>query len=422
MIKNINMKFFVSSTKLIRMLIYLLAFSITFYNIGFSVGGIMINIPTISILILDIILILRGKFNRSDLIYISLFISWSLIGVIYRYPFWTYFPSLVFSLCLILPLSANWNNVRIDKSRILDYMILGAIFSMILIPFELYFRYEHLFGLVGNELWFSIDNASFCYYRPSALMLEPSHYVFVLTFIYILVDIFKERNIYCKYFLLYKYCYFFTLILSISLSGMVLFFIYIILKLLFRLSGHILYRKIIVIRKRQLVNFIMVLILIFILNAITNNFIGRITSKVAERVLVTKDVVLKQKAEGSSGLRSSFIWVSKIYVNGSPITSLLMGEGFSNYRYWLKNHTKQIGYDSGEAYNLYLILLLSVGIIGLIIFMMMVLVLSHVCLNSFSEMLFIFIFILSFFTHGYLMMYWVWFPLLFFRILKSNNV
>lgn len=111
------MRLTLSTDKSIIWLLYLLAFSLTFYNIGFSVGGIMINIPTISILILDIILILRGKFNRSDLIYISLFISWSLFGVIFRYPFWTYLPSLVFSLSLILPLGANWNNVRIEIGR-----------------------------------------------------------------------------------------------------------------------------------------------------------------------------------------------------------------------------------------------------------------------------------------------------------------
>jgi hypothetical protein len=177
----------------------------------------------------------------------------------------------------------------------------------------------------------------------------------------------------------------------------------------------------IIINKRILIKILSGILLLLVFNGLSNNFIGKVGSKVRERVLLTSGVIEKQKSEGSSGVRASFLWVSKIYVTQSPIFNILFGEGFSNYQKWLLDNAKQIGYDSGEAYNLFLVVLLSIGSIGLISFVLMVISISHVNFLVFNEIVFLIILFVSFFTHGYLVMYWVWIPILFFRIIKNNS-
>jgi len=415
------MKVITSTNLLIRSLLYSLAFSITFYDIGFSLDGIKINIPILLILFLDSILLIRGKFNTKDLLFIAFFLLLCFVSAFFRYPFLYYFPSLAFTICLIFPLGVSWNNINIEKEKLLNYLILGALLSIFFIPIELYFRYMHLFGFKGNELWLNINGHSICYYRASSTMLEPSHYTIVLSFIYIIIDIAREKSYSVKHTLLFKYCFFVALILSVSLSGIVLIGLYFMLKLLNFIIKCYINRLKIIINKRILIKILSGILLLLVFNGLSNNFIGKVGSKVRERVLLTSGVIEKQKSEGSSGVRASFLWVSKIYVTQSPIFNILFGEGFSNYQKWLLDNAKQIGYDSGEAYNLFLVVLLSIGSIGLISFVLMVISISHVNFLVFNEIVFLIILFVSFFTHGYLVMYWVWIPILFFRIIKNNS-
>ena len=411
----------ISAKILIRSLLYLLAFSFTFFNIGFLYAGIRVNIPVITILILDFILIFKGKIILSDFFFVTLFGTICLLSAFYRFPVLSYFPSFVYTMALIFPLCILWTDVEIDKEKLLNYLVLGAIISAFYIPFELYFRYMHLFGYTGNELWISIGGASHRFYRASSLMLEPSHYVLVLFFIYLFVDFAKDKGYLVKHLILFKYCFFIALILGASLSGialLILYYFFKILKFVFRcFLGSIKIR----IKRKSVIIIITAIILVIFVNILSNNFISKVASKIHERVLLTKDVIEKQKSEGSSGERSSFIWVSKIYVKQSSAINILIGEGFSNYRQWLLNNEKQIGYKTGEVYNLLLVVLLSSGLLGLIIFILMVIKISNINLLIYDETVFIILVFVSFFTHGYLTMYWVWIPILFFKIIKTNT-
>jgi hypothetical protein len=415
------MKIRSSTNKLIRFLIYLLAFSITFYNIGFLAGGIKINLPLVLILFLDIILIIKGKFYSMDLLLIAFFFAVCLISDIFRYSFTSYFPSLAFTMLLILPLGASWSKVNFDKEKFLNYLIIGALLSMFYIPFELYFRYMHMFGYKGNELWVSINGKSHLFFRASSTMLEPSHYTIVLFFIYIIIDIAKDLGYSIKYATLFKFCFFLTLIVGVSLSGVIMIFIYYLLRILNFAFQSIRNRLKVQINKSSLIKIMLGILLILIVNGLSHNFIGKVASKIHERVLITTNVVEKQKSEGSSGVRSSFIWVSKMYIAHASLLNILLGEGFAHYRQWLKDNSKKIGYNTGEAYNLFLIILLSIGFIGLCSFILMIIGISHINFLVFNEIIFLILLFVSFFTHGYLIMYWVWTPILFFKIIKSNQ-
>jgi hypothetical protein len=155
---------------------------------------------------------------------------------------------------------------------------------------------------------------------------------------------------------------------------------------------------------------------------LSNNYIGHIAKKVYDRVKETTDVVEKQKSVGSSGERASFIWASKIYLHNSSVQNVIIGDGFSNYHQWLAANSKRIGYSTGEVYNLYFVVLLSVGLLGLLFFVLMILSLTDTNYLDFGDIAFLIILLASFLTHGYLIMYWVWVPILLFKLTKKERV
>jgi hypothetical protein len=415
------MKFVFTVGSLIKALIYLMAFSITFYNIGISLGPIKVNIPLISILILDTILVFKEKFNSKNVLLLGLFFLICLMSGIIRHPFLSYFPSLSFTLALLLPLCVNWEKIGIEKERMLNYLVSGALLSILFIPFELYFRYMHLFGFEGNELWLNFGGHSLLFYRVSSTMSEPSHYMVVLSFIYILVDIAIKKGYQIKYIRLFKYGYFGALILSVSLSGIALILFYFLMKFIYFTLKCIENKVKLKISRRVIFGIIGGIVLLFIVNSFSNNLIGKIVSRVKDRVLVTKDLIREQKSIDSEGVRSSFIWVSKIYLTNSSEFNILLGEGYSNYQKWLRNNESKIGYKTGEVYNLFLALLLSIGVLGLIVFVILVINLADIDFRRGNDVIFLTTLFVSFLSHGYLIMYWVWLPILFFKIIKRDH-
>jgi hypothetical protein len=404
------------------MLVYSLAFSLTFFYPGFHLAGIIINIPLVLVLLLDFYILLKCRFNQKNLFFIIIFFLWSFFGVVFRYPILSYLPSLVFSMSLILPLCVSWKTLNIDVEKMLNYMVLGAFISFLFIPFELYFRYMKLFGYTGNELWLNISGHSVRLFRASALMMEPSHFTVLLTLIYVTLDIAESRGYSIKHFILFRYCYFVTLILSVSLSGIVLFVLYYAIKFIRFIFKNVVNDSKILINKRIVVYTVSGIIFLVLINILSNNYIGHIAKRVFERVIETRDVVKKQKSVGSSGERASFIWASKIYLENSSVQNVIIGDGFSNYHQWLAANSKRIGYSTGEVYNLYFVVLLSVGLIGLLWFVLMILSLTDTNYLDFGDVAFLIILLCSFLTHAYLIMYWVWVPILLFRLTKKESV
>jgi hypothetical protein len=243
----------------------------------------------------------------------------------------------------------------------------------------------------------------------------------VLSFIYILVDIAIKKGYQIKYIRLFKYGYFGALILSVSLSGIALILFYFLMKFIYFTLKCIENKVKLKISRRVIFGIIGGIVLLFIVNSFSNNLIGKIVSRVKDRVLVTKDLIREQKSIDSEGVRSSFIWVSKIYLTNSSEFNILLGEGYSNYQKWLRNNESKIGYKTGEVYNLFLALLLSIGMLGLIVFVILVINLADIDFRRGNDVIFLTTLFVSFLSHGYLIMYWVWLPILFFKIIKRDH-
>lgn len=407
--------------KTFRSLIYLLAFFITFYYPGISIGGIVLNIPIVLLVCIDIYLILKGKLSKVDFIFVGLFFLFALFTSIFRHPLESFILSLTFTGMLFIPFIFKLEHFGLNRNKLLSYLILGSIVSMMFIPFELYGRYMHLFGFSGNELWISISGRSFCYYRASSTMLEPSHYDVVLTFIFIITDIARRRGLQIKNLILFRIGYIFSMLLGVSLSGILLLFIYILYRLIILLYSSLHGTFSVKVNLRKIIYLLVTIFILIIGNYTSGNFAGKVYLKIRERVQLTQVAVKTHNATGSSGVRSSFIWTSKYFLATNNWKEILVGEGYSNYRPWLLHHAKEVGYRAEEVYNLYLILLLSIGLIGLFLFVLMIVTIGHLNIFNMDDFIFIFLIFISFFTHGYLVMYWVWLPILFYRLLSNNT-
>jgi hypothetical protein len=403
------------------MLIYLLAFSILFYYPGFRFFGILVNIPLIILLLLDIVIISKWYFNQRDILFIGLFILWCLIGVIFRYPISSYLLSLLFTTALILPLGASLKHLDIDVERMLNYLILGVFVSISFIPFELYFRYMHLFGFSGNEIWLNVGGHYMRYYRASSTMMEPSHYAIVLTFIYVILDIARSRGYQIKNLILFRYCYFTALVLGASLSGIAMIGFYFFIKAVYFIIAIVQRKFQVLVSKRVLAYLVVGVTLLFTLNILSHNFVGKVVSRMHDRVLLTKEAIQHQKSEGSSGVRSNFLWISGKYLESSSFGGIMFGEGYSHYHFWLIKNAKNIGYNSSEIYNLFFVLLLSTGIFGLLWFIIMNISVLNVNFRDANDIAFLLLFFVSFLTHGYLVMYWVFVPVLFYKLVPGKN-
>ena len=380
----------------------------------------MINIPFVTICILNIILFIGGKFKSRDIELILIFLFWIILTVLFRHSPNTYIFSFIVTSLLLIPLGISVSWLKINKEKLLKYLVLGCIASMILVPFELFLSYTHLFNYDGFETQVNYEGSTTLLYRVASTMQEPSHYLILLSLIYIIVDISYNKGYKIKYYRIFQFAFLIVLILSISFSGMITIILYFLIKntkSLVRFFSLGFRPKI---KTKTISKAIIFLLLLFVINILSHNIFGKIGYKIVERVNLTTNAVKNKNSEGSSGVRMSFIWVSKYYLESSSALKTLCGEGFSNYSKWLTKNSEKIGYETGLAYNAFLIVLISCGIIGFFIFLLMIINLVNV--NSFFEcILFLGPFIISLFAHGYLIMYWAWSPVLFYRLIMNSH-
>ena len=380
----------------------------------------MINIPFVTICILNVILFIGGKFKSRDIALILIFLFWIILTVVFRYSPSTYVFSYIITSLLLIPLGISGSWLKINKEKLLEYLVLGCLISMIFVPFELFLSYTHLFNYDGFEMLVNYKGSTISLYRIASTMQEPSHYLILLSLIFIIVDISYEKGYEIKYRTIFNYGFLFVLILSASLSGMITVALYFLIKITKSLARCFIKGFRPKIKTKSISKLIIFFLLFFTINLLSHNIFVKIGSKLIERVNITTNAIKNESSEGSSGLRTSFIWVSKYYLESNSALKTLWGEGFSNYSEWLTKNSEKIGYDTGLAYNTFLIVLISCGIIGFFIFLLMIITLVKV--NSFfAYILFLGPFIISLFTHGYLVMYWAWSPILFYRLIMNSH-
>ena len=200
----------------------------------------VLSIPIVSLIAMDIILIImvitgQSKFRAKPFFFAVLFMIWAIISTIIRYDISTFILTLFGLIMMWIPLT-----IRIplpDKLTLSKFYCQGLILSFVISYFELFLsilfkqKFVDILPLIAHKsvgdlsegLNISID-------RISSLMTEPSEYAVFLVFGYICLDYLDgQKAISRNKLILIKINIVFLLLLTFSVSGLILFFTYLVL-------------------------------------------------------------------------------------------------------------------------------------------------------------------------------------------------
>jgi hypothetical protein len=335
----------------------------------------VLSLPIICLILMDVILILMlitnlSKVRVKPFIFTSFLVVWSVLVSATRYDISTFILTLLGFILMLIPLI-----IKIpvpDKVTLSKFYCQGLLLSFIISYFEfflaLFFKLQFVnilpfiahksVGDLSNSLNISLN-------RISSLMTEPSEYSFFLVFGYISLDyLLYKGSIKRSTSIFMKFNIVLFLILTFSISGFILFGLYLVLSnafLSFQKNG----------TKTLLGNtlsFFAVIILIVILiksvpeiEIAFSSFTNRTFS-----FLQMNDVDNLNTSEGS---RSSSI---KIAVDSLNSSYGFVGQGFGkNLSDWIASEYSNSLFGRtgrGEIYNTYAAITIGLGIPGLLAF------------------------------------------------------
>ena len=250
------------------------------------------SLPVICLILMDVILIImlitnRTKVRVKPFIFVSFLFVWIILITLTRYDISTFILSLLGLILMLIPLI-----IKIpvpDKVTLLKFYFRGLLLSFIVSYFEfflaLFFKLKFVdilpfiahksVGYLSDSLNISLD-------RISSLMTEPSEYSFFLVFGYISLDyLYYKGCLKISTSILMKLNIVLFLILTFSISGFILFSLYLFLTntfLLIQKDG----KKSLL---RNILSFLAIIILVVIviksipdMEIASSSFINRINS------------------------------------------------------------------------------------------------------------------------------------------------
>jgi len=323
---------------------------------GFEVGKYVFNIPTIISIIIVIVRVAEfSKFNIFELkifIPLLLFITWSLLTVIYNDLGWSWIYSMGSLILMCLPAFFTYNSRHL--SGLTKYIILGFILT---IPFSIYDLSVTLFNVqpigYGSDLFHFTQSAiTGGYYRIRSTFDEPSFYAaYLCAVLNFIIGTKYQKNKYLFYSIII------LLILTLSLTG------YFLLVYLLYFHKRIKYKT-----KAKHVYVVVVLFVLY------SSFFSSEVQHVYDRIINTYDSLLEYNVLGSEGSRiNSLTVLFKYYQDDS--SSILFGEGYSNHENWLEKKFEgyrdgpSVSFARGAIHNVFGGIGISTGVIGLILYL-----------------------------------------------------
>ena len=395
---------------------YLTSFLFPFFIIGLNLFGYPFNIPFIAFIFLSVSIILGGTVN-SKLLYISLlFIVWSLLTAVFSNSVFDHLPSLISFVIVILPLTAKKEIKKLDTNRIsklllISYYIVITYWVFQYLAFYLDFpSLNEVFPLSPQIKYFW--NSSIKIPRFSAFFKEPAHLIVYLITIYVLVDknliSFSIAN---RLFI--KFSVIFIIIITLSLKGIGILLIYYLISFSKEIRYIINTGK----PKKAFINTIIVffstlLILLVLYFFHINNGFNKFADALVLRVSKVEDVIKGNRNTGSEAVRINVVKIGVEYIQKEGMLKSLYGEGFAKHDLWIKDNVGN-KFRNGKIQNVFIIVFISTGFIGIILFLSLLLAIFLSYNLNFNLII---ISLLFFFFSGYLILYLNWIPILLFSI------
>jgi len=374
-----------------------------FIAIPFSVIGITyktydFSVPTIIILLISALYILRGQF-QSCFKWIYIYILYVFISccILFLLKGYNSFPSFLLLLLFLIPITSS---VKINNAeRIVQYIIAGLYISFI------FFIYEYIVARNGsiNLLTanpFALKAGISSHLRVSGGFKEPSWYAFYL----FNCMVFLKRNFPQKKITIWLTIIF--IFISTSLAGILLVIAYFGIEIA---KG----------KHAGIVIISVCALLIFLTSDISNKYVSYYYNK----TLKSFNSVGHMRDDTSEALRiNAFIVGVKYFEDaGTGTLKAAFGEGYAFQQVWIKEKFKGFINEFGKGYvtNLLIVTFISLGFIGLILFLKISWIMS---LHFYSKSMF-FIFLIYLSSLGFLIFFLTWhiFYLGLFNINEQNN-
>lgn len=372
--------------------------SVPFSVFGFRYKTYDFSIPTIVILSIAVICIIRGIYKKSFLpLYLYLlyvFISSSLLFIFKEY---NSFPSLLILFLLLIPIIASYGDFNVR--RVKKFIVIGLYLSLLLYLYEFF---SVLFGMpdyiVSSPISLKSVSAQLVGFpRVGGGFQEPSWFALYLfnCFLYFKMN-YPDDRIKIALMILF-------ILFSTSLAGILLLFVY--------FSAELLQKK-----RFKFVIIAVGAVIVILSTNISNKLLDYYYNKISK----TYNSIGKMEYNTSEALRINAFLVGTKYITDSETSffNLAFGEGYAFQQFWIKNKFK--GYINefgrGLVTNLLAVTVISLGLIGFLLFLLMNYSMSRYFYNR--ETFVYFLVYLS--SLGFLIFFLTW-HLFYLGLFKVNN-
>lgn len=365
-----------------RVLLYLFGLCLPFTVTGAHVAGQIWLAPSIGIgaLLAGVMLVRRGINVRFVLLLLMLSI-FTLTAAGRHHPS-TYASSLlalfVVMLPLVIPMLSDRERVTLLNGFSAGFIIVLIIFwaEIVLQVLDMREGYVTLTSLFrGVEQIERGHNYYIAYYRPYGPMPEPAALGYYLAFSYAIFDKASFTNSGNTKWVVLKVLAVIAIVAGGSLVGLFLVLSYVLTSLVLRgVRGAIKVWRRRTLEKSRIVSTIVLVLGLFSVLSVFHSEAGEGFKKIGDRVVKIHSVLVSGDLSGSEGSRmNSYILVQE-YFSSSGALAVLVGTGYANYSDWLKERfggrAGNVSAARGTADNRLVIVLLSTGIAGTIVYIL----------------------------------------------------
>lgn len=404
--------------RLLERSLQVFAFLIPFEVIGGTMGGgYILSVATIALLFADFLILIRGRFLWKPLAAVVVFLLWCFLTAVGRYPVPSYLPSLLALTAMLIPIVASTSRC-IDPQKILKALVAGLLVSFLLAAWDVGVNLglPPITETVPIGLWgtdYIQESVYFGVYRVKSAQTEPSHYAHYLAFMYAVIDQADRRDLEVPRPVLLKVSIVFFLLMTISLSGLIMFIGY--LGAVFFLEWRERILRKVMSPYLWLGLPIGVVSLVIVLQQTGQNVLeyplwlwGRVDKAIAA---IRLGLVVGSEASraGSAAIVFEY-WTQQDWLH------TLTGEGYANHEHWLLQNygylsSLNASFARGDLHNNFAMVGIATGVIGFVMYIVMI---TSFAARKRSMMPFsIFsVWIIGHFAMGYFAFYRFWWPII----------
>jgi len=318
---------------------------------------------------------------------------------------------------MLLPIAASVRHC-IDSQKILQSLIYGLLASFLIAAWDIGVNVglPPITDTVPLGLWGTEkiqESVYFGVYRVKAAQTEPSHYAHYLAFMYAIVDQADRRGLHVPRATLLKVSIVFFLLMTISLSGLIMFMGY--LGAVFVLEWRERILRKIVSPYFWLGIPVGVVAVASVLQQPGQNIL-EYPLWLWERMDKAIDAIQLGLVVGSEASRAGSITVVFEYWAQQDWFRTLVGEGYANHEYWLLQEyghlsSLNVSFARGDIHNNFAMVGISTGAVGFAIYLTMILTIFLKSRSTIPVAIF-YVWIIGHFAMGYFAFYRFWWPLI----------